>query len=146
MVIRRNLFFLWLFLIYTTVVVSKKLIWLSGTETTTGIFAFQGGGNALDQFPERSSFIYFGYRNDTLWFKAPGGLGLPKGAPIPVRFRKSDPEDARIDSFRSIWLPTVVYGALPLLLLLVTFLHPEIVPWRSRIVLIPRKPFIKVIP
>ena len=145
MVIRRNLFFLLLALVYITTVASHKLVWLVGTEKTIGIFAFQGRGNALDQFPERASFIYFIYRNDTIWFKAAGGLGLPEGSPVPVRFRKNNPSDATIDNFRSIWMSTIVYGSLPFLVLLVTFLHPEIVPWRSRVVLIPRKPFIKVI-
>jgi hypothetical protein len=145
MVIRRNRFFLLLFLAYITAVAGNKLVWLIGTKTTTGIFAFQGRGNALDQFPESSSFIYFVYQNDTVWFKARGWLGLPENSTVPVRFLKSDPADAKIDNFRGIWLSTIIYGSLPLLVLLVAFAHPEIVPWRSRVVLIPRKPFIKVI-
>ena len=146
MVIRRNPFFLLVTVIYFTVVVSPKLVWVLGTEKTIGIFSFQGYGNALEQFPERSSFIYFIYRNDTVWFKGPGGLGLPEDSPIPVRFHKNNPRDAKIDNFRSIWMPTIVYGTMPFLVVIVIFFHPHIIPWRSRIVLIPRKPFIKVIP
>jgi hypothetical protein len=146
MVIRRNRFFLLLALVYIAVVAGPKLVWLLGSEKTIGIFAFQGRGNALDQFPDRSSFLYFILRNDSIWFKAPGRLDLPEGSPVSVRFRKNNPQDAKIDNFRGIWLPTIVYGSLPFLVLLVAFLHPAIVPWRSRIVLIPRKPFIKVIP
>jgi hypothetical protein len=145
-VIRRNTFFLLLALVYITVVAGHKLVWLLSSEKKIGIFAFQGLGNALDQFPERSSFIYFVHRNETIWFKAPAGLGLPENSPIPVRFHKNNPQDAKIDSFRGIWLSTIIYGSLPFLVLLVTFFHPHIVPWRSRVVLIPRKPFIKVIP
>jgi hypothetical protein len=145
MVIRRNTFFLLLALLYIAVVAGPKLVWFFSSQKTTGIFAFQGHGNALDQFPEWSGFIYFIYRNDTIWFKTPGRIDLPEGSPIAVRFSKNNPQDARIDKFRGIWLPTIVYGSLPFLVLLVTFLHPAIVPWRSRIVLIPRKPFIKVI-
>ena len=146
MVIRRHTFFLLLALIYAAVVAGPKLVWFLGSQKTTGIFAFQGRGNALDQLPERSSFIYFIYRNDTVWFKSLGGLGLPENSPIPVRFQKNNPQDAKIDNFRGIWLPTIVYGSLPLLVLIVAFFHPHIVPWRSRVVVIPRKPFIKVIP
>jgi hypothetical protein len=145
MVIRRTTFFLLLALVYIAMVVVPKLVWLSGSKKTMGTFAFQGGGNALDQFPDRSSFIYFIYSNDTVWFKAPGRLDLPRNSPVRVRFRENDPKAAKIDNFRNIWLPTLVYGSLPLLVLLVTFVHPAIVPYRSRIVLIPRKPFIKVI-
>lgn len=146
MVIRRNTFFLLLALLYIAIVGSPKLVWFLNSQTTTGIYAFQGGGNALDQFPERASFIYFVYQNDTIWFKSMGGLGLPENTPIAVRFQTNDPQDAVIDNFRAVWLPTIVYGALPFLVLIVTFFHPHIVPWRSRVVLIPRKPFIKVIP
>lgn len=146
MVMHRHTFFLLLALIYIAVVAGPKLVWFLGSEKTIGIFAFQGQGNALDQFPERSSFIYFIYQKDTVWFKALAGLGLPEGAPITIRFSRNNPQDARIDNFRGIWLSTLVYGALPFLVLLVTFLHPAIVPWRSRVVLIPRKPFIKIIP
>jgi hypothetical protein len=145
MVIRRNTFFLVLALIYITVLAGPKLVWLIGTEKTNGIFAFQGRGNALDQFPESSSFIYFIHKNDTVWFKARGWLGLPENSPIAVRFKKNNPQDARINNFDGIWLSTMVYGSMPLLLLVVIFVHPHIVPWRSRVVLIPRKPFIKVI-
>jgi hypothetical protein len=146
MVIRRNTFFLLLALIYIVVVGSPKLVWFLNSQKTTGIFAFQGRGNALDQLPESSSFIYFIYQSDTVWFKSLPGLGLPENSPVPVRFHKKNPRDAKLDKFRDIWMPTIVYGALPFLVLIVTFFHPHIVPWRSRVVLIPRKPFIKVIP
>lgn len=146
MVIRRNTFFMLLALIYIGVVCSPNLVWYFDSEKTTGIFAFQGRGNALEQLPESASFVFFVYQNDTVWFKARGWLGLPEDTPVPVRFRKSDPPDAKIDNFDGIWLSTVIYGSLPFLVLLVAFFHPHIVPWRSRIVLIRRKPFIKVIP
>lgn len=145
MVIHRNTFFLVLALVYIGVIAGPKLVWLIGSQKTTGIFAFQGRGNALDQFPEQSSFIYFIHGNDTVWFKARGWLGLPEDTPLPVRFQKSNPQDAMIDNFKGTWLATVIYGSMPFLLLLVVFVHPHVVPWRSRIVLIPRKPFIKVI-
>lgn len=145
MVIHRNLFFLLIFLVYIIAVAGNKLVWLLGTDTATGIFAFQGRGNALDQFPESASFIRFQYRNETIWFKARGWLGLPENAPVAVRFKKNNPQDARIDNFKGIWLSTVIYGSMPLLLLLVIFVHPQVVPWRSRIVLIRSKPFIKLI-
>lgn len=146
MVIRRNTFFLVLALVYLLIAGGPKLIWFLNSQKTTGIFAFQGRGNALDQLPERASFIYFRHGNDTIWFKALAGLGLPENAPVPVRFQKNNPQNARIDNFRGIWLSTIVYGALPFLVLIVAFIHPHIVPWRSRILLIRRKPFIKIIP
>jgi hypothetical protein len=146
MVIRRNTFFLLLTLIYIIAIAGPKLVWVLGSQKTTGIFAFQGRGNALDQFPESSSFIFFMNGNDTVWFKATGGLGLPEGSPVAVRFRKNNPTDAKIDNLRGIWLPNIIYGSLPFLVVIVIFLHPHIIPWRSKIVLIPRKPFIKVIP
>src|SRR5689334_1574052 len=121
MVIRRNTFFLILVLMYISVVAGPKLVWLIGTKRTTGIFAFQGRGNALDQLPESASFIYFHYRNEMIWFKARGWLGLPENTPVPVRFKKNNPQDARIDNFKGIWLATIVYGSMPFLVLLIAF-------------------------
>jgi hypothetical protein len=146
MVFRRNTFFLLLALVYIIIAGAPKLVWFLNSQKTMGTFAFQGMGNALEQLPERASFIYFRYGKDTIWFKSLAGLRLPENSPVPVRFRKNNPQDARIDNFRGIWLSTIVYGALPFLVLIVAFVHPHIVPWRSRIALIPRKPFIKVIP
>ncbi len=145
MVIHRNTFFLFLALIYIAAVAGPKLAWYIGTETTTGIFSFQGRGNALEQLPESASFIYFKYGNQQIWFKARGWLGLKENTLVPVRFKTNNPQDARIDNFTGIWLSTMIYGSLPFIVLVVAFVHPQIVPWRSRIVLIPGKPFIKVI-
>lgn len=145
MVIRRHTFFLLVAVIYLAVTCGPKLIWFLRSEKTTGIFAFQGHGNALEQLPETASFVYFVYKKDTVWFKSPGGLGLAENTPVPIRFQPNDPEDAVINNFRAIWFSTFFYASLPFILLIVIFLHPQVVPWRSKVVLIPRKPFIKVI-
>jgi hypothetical protein len=145
MIIHRNVLFLFLFLLFAGVTILPRLIWLYRSEKATGIFSFEGRGNALEQFPERFSFMYFFYKKDTIWFKGPPGLKLNEDDTINIRFQPHHPQDARIDNFYGIWLSIVVYGTMPLLVLLVCFIHPHLVPWRSNILLIPRKPFIKII-
>lgn len=145
MILHRNTFFLLLAVLYVGVIASPRLVWLARSEKATGIFAFQGRGNALELLPESASFIYYMYGKDTSWFKALGGLGLPENTPIAVRFHKDDPQSALIDSWRDIWLPTMVYGALPMLVLIVAFIHPHIIPWKSKVIIVRRRPFVKLI-
>ena len=146
MMLNRTTFFLLLLLPVITVTVVPKIVWLYRSEKATAIFSFQGRGDALDQFPQRNSYLYFFYQNHKVWFKGPPGLGLHGGSRVSIRFQPDDPEDAKIDSFYGLWLSAVVYSALPSLLLLVCFLQPQIIPWRSKVLLIPRKPFIIIIP
>ncbi|THU40769.1 hypothetical protein FAM09_01250 [Niastella caeni] len=83
---------------------------------------------------------------DTIWFKGPGYYHLQEGAVVPVRYLTGNPAGARVDTFKSIWFDTIIYGGIPFLILLVIFLHPEIVPFRSKVMVSRRKPFVRVVP
>jgi hypothetical protein len=91
------------------------------------------------------SEIYFKSGNDTIWVNGPGGLHLKPGDAVPLRYHRSNPSDARVDTFKAIWGATVVYGGIPFLILLVIFLHPEIVPYRNKVMLRWKKPFVWVV-
>jgi hypothetical protein len=145
MVMPRTKFFLALFLLYTTPLVLSKLIWLIQSKKATGKFAFESHGNALDQMRFPYSEIYFKHGNDTIWFNGPAGLHLKAGDMVPVRYLTSNPSNARLDSFKAIWGATVVYGGIPFLILLVIFLHPEIIPYRKKVLLQWKKPFVWVV-
>jgi hypothetical protein len=144
MVMPRTKFFLALICLFVTPLVLYKAIWLLQSKKTAGIYAFKSFGPALDQIRFPYSAIYFIHGKDTTWFKGPGYLHLQEGTTVPVRYQTGNPAGARVDSFKSIWLDTIVYGGIPILILLVIFLHPEIVPYRSSVELTRRKPFIRV--
>jgi hypothetical protein len=145
MVVRRTTFFLTLFGIIITILVSNKLIWLMNSQKTTGVFAFQGRGNALEQITLPFSEIYFRHGKDTIWFKGPGQLDMAPGTLVPVRYQPDDPADARVITFFGFWGGTAIYGGIVLLILLAIFLHPEIVPRRASLRLSFKKPFLQVV-
>ena len=145
MIIRRSIFFLTLALLIILPVLTVKLIWIAGTKTTTGIKAFEGMGNALDQLRATYSVIYFKHGQDTVWFNSPTDLSYRPGDLVPVRYRIADPSDARMNTLTGIWVGSLIYGSIPLILILLIFLHPQIVPRRSRISLSGKKPFIALL-
>jgi hypothetical protein len=145
MIVRRTSFFLALSSLIIVPLLANKIIWLANSKKTTGIFSFQGGGNALDQIRMSQSFMYYTLGKDTIWFEGLPHLNLKEGQTVPVRYQPDNPSDVKLDTFLGIWGVTAIYGGLPLLVLLVLFLHPEIVPYRSKLRLTRKKPFIEIV-
>ncbi|HEY8894570.1 MAG TPA: DUF3592 domain-containing protein, partial [Niastella sp.] len=123
-----------------------KAVWLLQSKKTTGVFAFESYGPALDQIRFPYSIIYFLHGKDTVWFKGPGHLQLKAGDKVPVRYLSATPTQAKLDTFKSIWIGTIIYGGIPLLVLLVICLHPEIVPYKAKIILTRKSPFVRLLP
>jgi hypothetical protein len=142
----RTKFFLALFSLLVVPLLSYKVIWLLQSRKTSGIFAFEGRGNALDQMRFPYSDIYFKNGKDTIWFKGPGNLDLQPGATVSIRYLPGNPSQAKLDTFKAIWGATAVYGGIPLLILLVICLHPEIVPYKAKVILLRNKPFVRLLP
>lgn len=145
MVLHRHIFFLALLLLPVVFLTGNKIIWLLHSKRTTGTFYFQGRGNALEQFRESYGIIYFKLGKDTVWFEQQGSLRFKRGDPVPVRYQAGNPSDAKVDNFRCMWGAIVIYGGLPLLVLLMIALHPHIVPYHSNIRLTHKKPFIQIV-
>ena len=145
MVIPRTKFFLALILIFITPLVLSKAIWLLRSKKTTGVFAFESHGPALDQIRFAYSVFYFIHGKDTIWFKGPGDLKLAENVVVPVRYLAGNPANAKLDSFTAMWGGTFVYGGIILLVLLVISLHPEIVPYRAKVSVTLSKPFLRVV-
>ena len=64
--------------------------------------------------------------------------------PIPVWYIPSEVTNARIDDFLGLWGDLLVYGGIPELILLFAFLHPEVVPWGSGLLLTRKSPYIRL--
>lgn len=91
------------------------------------------------------SVISFRAGKDTIWFNGNDNILFKEGAPVPIRYQRTNPKDARINVFASIWGDTLVYGGIPVLILIVIFLDPKIIPLRSKIILKNKRPFVKII-
>jgi hypothetical protein len=112
---------------------------------TTGVFAFNGRGNALDQIRITSYEAWYRLGNDTVWFRNVGKLSFRPGEPVTVLYQPQHPTDARVYSMMGFWGSTAVYESILLLVLLAVFVHPDIVPWHAKLRLQYKKPFIQVI-
>jgi hypothetical protein len=144
MVIHRTKFFLALCSILIIPLVAIKVTWLMRSTKTTGIYVVDGKAGALEQMRMFYSINLFMYGKDTIWFRGPIQRGIPEGSVIPVRYNPNDPSDAKVGTFFGIWGGTVIYGGMPLLLLLIFFVHPKIIPYRSKVRLSRKKPFVFV--
>jgi hypothetical protein len=136
---RNSLFFICL-LIVTAPFLIPKLIWLSNSEKATGTMRFVGK-SYTGQLIHFYSEISFPAAKDTFWFNSNDNTIFEIGENVPVRYQKDNPEDAKVNIFSNIWSDTVVFGSVPLIILLFIFFHPKGIPGRMKFRLYSRKPF-----
>ena len=91
------------------------------------------------------SVVWFVAGHDTVWFNGNDNILFKEGETVPVRYQVNHPSDARLNIFPSIWGDTIVYGGIPVSVLLIIFLHPGIVPRRSKIRLNAKRPVIEIV-
>lgn len=145
MQLNRIQFFFLLIVLFVLPFFVYKFIWISGSAATNGVMCFMGK-QQNGQFVKTYPVIKFTTTGrDTVFFNGTDETLLRRGDSIPVRYQKTNPADARINDFTGIWLDTIIYGAVPLLFLLIIFLHRDIVPWQSNVV-IGKRPFISIVP
>jgi hypothetical protein len=144
MILRRSYFFLALFSLLIIPCIAYKIRWLAGSKKTTGTMSFIGK-TFSGQMDDVYSVIWFMDGKDTIWFNGRNNIFFKEGEAVPVRYQRSQPADAKLNVFLAIWGDTLVYGGVPLLILLAIFIHPELIPYSSKIRLVLKKPFIQVI-
>jgi len=123
-----------------------KLIWLAGTKETTGKMYFEGHGNlgsvlGISTYP----VIRFKAGKDTFTFNGNVNIPLKADEEVPVRYRTQDPQDAKVNSFICIWGDTFAYGLGPLLIFLIVFFHPDLVPKNARLQIGNKRPYLQFI-
>ena len=136
-------FFLLLLCIVTAPFLLYKITWLARSVKVNGEMGFIGksyGGSYVHNY----SNIHFKAGKDTIWFKGNDNIFYKEGEMVPVRYPKSNPYEAKIDTFAAIWGDTVVYGGIPVIILLALFLHPAVIPRGSRVQLSTKKPWIEI--
>ena len=142
MIISKIPFFLVLFFSLTIPMVAPRLIWIAETRRTTGWMDYEGAASAGDMLSY--SHIYYRVGRKTIWFNATGGLKRKHDEPMPVRYLPDDLTNARIGDFLGLWGDLLVYGGIPELILLISFLHPDVMPWGSRLRLTLKRPYIRL--
>ena len=140
---RTSLFFIFL-VIVTAPFLIPKIIWLSNSATATGTMRFVGK-SYTGQLIHVYSEISFPAANDTFWFDSNDNTIYEVEEKVPVRYQKNNPPDAKVNIFSNIWSDTVIYGAGPLVILVLIFFHPKGIPRHLKFRLSLNKPFIRVI-
>ena len=131
-----------LFLIVVPILVIN-LVWLSNSISTTGTMCFMGksqDGQLVRTYP----VIKFSQKGKDIFFNGKSDVELNRGQAIPILYQKDDPADARINSFNGVWIDTIIYAAIPFVILLMIFFHREVIPWGS-IVEVGKRPFLRII-
>jgi hypothetical protein len=144
MILHRTKFFVLLFIIGMAPFLLYKIWWIANSSKTNGVMGFVGK-NYTGQIEHTYAVIIFKVGEKTFWFNGNENIFFRKGETVPVRYQDKNPYEARLNIFVSMWGDTLVYGGIPLLILLVVFLHPEIIPRSSKVLLARGKPFIKII-
>jgi hypothetical protein len=144
MIIRRTPFFLWLLAISFMPFLVYKLVWIAGSVKTVGTAEFQGK-SYTGQLMHVYTNIRFRAGKDSIWFNGNDNILYKDGEQVPVRYQQGNPSDARLNIFSSMWGDTLVYGGIPVCILLLLFLHPHIIPYRSRLRLTKKQPYIWIV-
>jgi hypothetical protein len=149
MLFSRNQFFLILlvlFLIGSFYV--PRILWLIRSKKTTGRAWFMGHTLELQGNITEHLVIIFRAGNDSVTFNG-SAKDFRVADPVPVRYQKDNPSDARINTFPGMWEDTLINSLLPLLTLLILFLTPgrfdPLIPWKAKI-RVGKKLLIKIIP
>jgi len=145
MILKKSSFFLLLAVLYCSPFLIYKIAWIIRSERTMGLMSFRGKSQT-GALEHHYSVIGFEANGDTIWFNGNDNIFFREGEKIPVRYLKSNPNDARLDIFPSMWGDTLVYGIIPLSILLVLFVHPHIFPRGTRFRLSRTRPFVEVMP
>jgi hypothetical protein len=141
MSLSKNKFFLFLFGIVIAPFLIYKIVWLIGSQTANGTMGFVGKEYS-GQIVHVYSVIKFPVGGETVWFNGNDNILFKPGEKVPVRYTLSNPKDARIDCFVSVWGDTVVYGGIPVVILLIAYFHPLIVPRGNKIRINSKKPYV----
>jgi hypothetical protein len=144
MQLNRLQFFLLLVTFFVLPFIVYKFIWLSRSKATNGVMCFMGKAQEGQLVRVYPVIKFSSDGQDTVFFNGNDDLEFKRGDIVPVRFQKNDPTDARINRFAGIWVDSIINASVPLLILLITFLHPDIIPRKSKIV-VGKKPFIKFV-
>ena len=146
MLLSRNRFFILLFILIISPLPLYKLIWIAGSRETEGTMYFTGHGNlgsvlGISTYP----VIWFKAGKDTVFFNGNVNIPMKEGEKISVRYQKNDPQNAKMNLFSSIWGDTMAYMLGPMLIFLVIYFHPDLVPKKAKVMIDRKKPWIKFI-
>jgi hypothetical protein len=136
MALTRNQFFLASLVLLIGIFFTYKLVWVLTAKKAIGEVVMTGHGNLGSPLGLSSyQVIKFQTMSGIVVFNGEFDLGLQSGEKVNVLYHADNPPDAKINSFKSIWVDSIIYCIWPLLVLIVIFLTPDLIPRKSKIVI-----------
>ncbi len=135
MVLSKIQAFLFCLILFIIPILSYNLVWIYHSFKTTGTMCFMGKSQDGQMVREYPVIRFSSTGRDTVFFNGTDNTSFKPGEQLSVRFQKSNPANARINNFTGLWMGTVIYIAVPLLFLIIVFVHPDIIQGKSTIVL-----------
>lgn len=143
MLFSKNAFFFLLFLLITLPFVLPNIIWLLRSEKTVGKVEGIGAASGISLGRDTYAYVSFQVQNNTFYFQGMDDH-YEKDDIVPLRYQKSNPEDAKVATFYSLWGKTIAYCGAPLIFWIICFFARDIVPKGAKI-LVGKKPFLKLV-
>lgn len=144
MTINRTTFFVAIFTITVFPLIGYKLLWIFTSTKTFGEVRFTTKDYS-GQLVSEYSVTKFLVGKNAIWFHSLDNQLFIKGQIIPVRYQENDPSNARVNTFAGLWADTLIIISPLFLIVLIAYLHPELVPRTSKIRLGVRRPFIRIV-
>ena len=143
MLFSKNSFFFLLLLLVTLPFLLPNIIWLLRSQKTTGTVEGIGTATGISFGKDTYALVSFMAGKDTFYFQGKDDH-YEAGNIVPLRYQPTNPEDAKIVSFYSLWGNTIAYMGAPLIFWIIFFFAKDIVPTGASIRL-GGKPFVRVI-
>lgn len=144
MILTRTSFFIAIFTFTVFPFIGYKLLWIFRSKETTGVARFTGK-DYLGQLPREFAVIRFYVDKDTIWFHSLDNQLFAKGQIVQVRYQLNDPSDARVNNFAGLWVDTLIIISPFFLVVTIAYLHPDLVPRRSKIRMESKSPFLSIV-
>ena len=145
MIFSRTKFFILLTLLVLSPVIGVKLWWLVSARKANAKMAFAGKEISGQLVRNYSVMMFSVTGTDTIFFNTGDQELYQPGQVLPVLYQPDEPSDARVNRFWSIWQETVVIGGVLAVIILIVFLHPDIIPYRAKVRVTFNKPFIQCV-
>lgn len=143
MTLTKNRFFGLLLLLLLPFFV-PRMIWVLKSQLITGEASFTGK-EQTGQYMHTYAVVTFTVNDSAYWFNGPDNLLYQEGEKIAVRYQPHHPQDARINTFISLWGDLLVYTGIPFFLFLLLYIHPEVFPRRKKIRISGSAPFLALV-
>jgi hypothetical protein len=144
MLLTKNEFFALLLGLVLLPFLLYNMVWLAGSAKTEGRVVGIGQHMGMNIGKSTYALVSFKAGADTVWFQALDE-NYKTGDAVAVRYKKSNPANAKTTTFLSLWGDVLAWAVIPLMVVIVLYFSPDMVPKRA-MVLVGKKPFIRVIP